>query len=241
MTATLFRRFAIATLLILIATELRADVLSLITSQCQTLGATRYEILFVTSGETTATSSNIADYNNFVSAQALTGSGYLSAFVPPGTTWNAIASTTTVSASSNAPAPAGIPVFDTLGDLLSTNLYNSSGTIQINPEATQSGGTLQNATWTGTLPDGGLSLSDALGTDTPIEGFDFNQAQWIDAGPTPMNSSLASTYAISSPINVVPEPATLALSGSALLGLGLVYLQRRRAKASGPPTTSGHT
>ena len=85
MTATLFRRFAIATLLILIAPQLRAVVISHITSQGQTLGATRYEILFVTSGETTATSSNIADYNNFVSqAQALTGSGYPSAFVPSG-------------------------------------------------------------------------------------------------------------------------------------------------------------
>ena len=204
MIATSFRRFVIAAVLLLIATELRADVLSLITSQCQTLGATRYQILFVTSGGTNATSTNIADYNNFVSAQALTGSGDLSDFVPAGTTWNAIASTTTVSASSNAPAPAGIPVFDTLGDLLSTNLYNSSGTIQINPEATQSGGTLQNATWTGTLPDGGLSLSYALGTATPIEGFDFTQSQWIDACPTPMNSTLASVYALSSPYQRCP-------------------------------------
>jgi hypothetical protein len=41
-----------------------------------------------------------------------------------------------------------------------------------------------------------------------------------------------SLYAISSPITIpVPEPATFTLLGAALLGLGVVYLRRRRAKA----------
>ena len=38
-------------------------------------------------------------------------------------------------------------------------------------------------------------------------------------------------YAISSPITVVPEPTTVTLLFPALLGLGLVYLRWRGAKA----------
>jgi len=103
---TSLRRIAIAAVLTLIATQLRADVLSTIKQvlASDNLG-TQYKIAFVTSGETTATTHDIATYNSFVSAQALSGSAYLSDFVPAGTTWNAIGSTEVVSANANATAP----------------------------------------------------------------------------------------------------------------------------------------
>jgi hypothetical protein len=92
-----------------------------------TLGAvvlgSQFEIAFVTSQYTTATSPNIADYNNFVSAQALSASGYLSDFVPSGTTWNAIASTEATPAYLNAPNTGTVPVFTTAGQLVSDSEY----------------------------------------------------------------------------------------------------------------------
>ena len=71
------------------------------------------------------------------------------------------------------------------------------------------------------LPGGGLTLSDfTQGNGTFVE-WDFSQnlpnnSTWVRGELTYLNS--------------VPEPATLSLLGSALLGLGLVYL-RRRVKA----------
>ena len=63
-----------------------------------------YELVFVTSGGTSSTSSNIDDYNTFVTQQAA-----LSSSLPTGLTWRAVGSTATVNAIDNAPHGTTFP------------------------------------------------------------------------------------------------------------------------------------
>ena len=77
---------------------------------------------------------------------------------------------------------------------------------------------------------GDLSLGSLTGS--PVYRREpIKSAEWLVWGFTDPQNSPNPIYGLSSPIAVVPEPATLALLGTSLLGLGLVYLRRRRAKA----------
>ena len=69
----------------------------------------QYQLIFVTRDGRDATSSNIADYNAFVTAQAA-----LNPLLPL-TTWHAVASTVAVNAATNAPS-LGLPVYNTGGE-----------------------------------------------------------------------------------------------------------------------------
>ena len=73
-----------------------------------------YQLMFVTSGSDTSTSSAISDYNAFVSAQAALDSSL------PAATWYAVASTSNDPANTNAPWVSGVPVYNTHGDLVAT-------------------------------------------------------------------------------------------------------------------------
>ena len=246
---TLCRSFGIALLCVgsLVTTAARADVLSTIKEECAILGATRYQIVFVTSDGTTATSANIQDYNNFVTAEAVLGSSYLSDFVPAGTTWKAIGSTDSVNAIVNSPTYANVPIFNTQGELIatgSTQFWNASFDTPILFDQygnSNSGGYV----WIGTQYTGreaSLSgvpagLGDFPYIGTPLDAYctpTCTQANvtygfnilWNQTGYSlsAVQAYSCPLYALSSPI---PEPSTITLLGSALLGLGLVCRRRR--------------
>jgi len=224
--------FGCSAVLALIATiQLRADVI-LPTGLAP---GSQYEVAFVTSDGTTATSNNIADYNNFVTAEA----NQDSALAGLGVSWNAIGSTPTVNADVNAPSGGAIPVYNTAGQLVadaSHRLYSLPD--HYNPIAYDQFGDLGPTTaWTGSvIPSSDLDTPFPIPLGSPLEfgGFSADwgntrstSRSWMYAGVSDQ-SSILSLYALSSPINVVPEPATLTLLGTAVLGL--LYLRRRQSR-----------
>ena len=73
----------------------------------------QYQLVFVTADGRDATSSNIADYNTFVTNEAA-----LNALLPAAT-WHDVGSTASVDANVNAPS-GGLPVYNTAGQLVAT-------------------------------------------------------------------------------------------------------------------------
>lgn len=214
-------------LAVLSSMPVKADVLATIESECATLGATQYQIAFVTAHGTTATSADIQDYNDFVNGEAALGSSYLGHFVPAGTTWRAIASTISVSALDNAPTYPTVPIFDTQGHIIVTGsgqLWNTQ--VLSHPISyDETGASLETVVWSGSLPDGTADYHHELGRLDDGITLGYSTAttpdRWFWGAGQRWNTSSTRLYALSSPITV-PEPSIVALLGSALLGvLGL--------------------
>lgn len=79
-------------------------------------GAT-YRLVFVTAGTRDALSTNIADYNSFVTTQANLNADLLAL----GTTWKAIGSTATVTAASNIGGVNASDIYNLFGELVATS------------------------------------------------------------------------------------------------------------------------
>ncbi len=236
----------------LVVTALAAVIMLAVPSQAGVVLPTglvpgsQYQLVFVTSGSTTATSTNMDDYNSFVTQQAA-----LSSSLPAGVTWTAIGSTQTVHAMDNAVTYANVPIYNTGGQLVASDSASLwSGAID-SPIIYNQDGLLAPAAqpvWTGSSSDGtplgplgefyllpappylpGSYTSPTVGVTSETSW------QWVSSGYFygPLANVSAETfplYAISSPITVVPEPATLVLLGSAVLGLaGVLHLRRRSA------------
>ena len=191
-----------------------------------------YRIAFVTSGGTSATDSNIADYNSFVAAYAPTGDPRLS-----GLTWSAIVSTTASNADDNSntnPANTGLPIYNTAGQLVAANnatLWNGFSTALSDPVLYDEDGNNSHAifAWTGTYVNGIAYSGETMGeSDTILGNLPATNSQWVYASFDPDTLGFP-LYGISSPItNPVPEPATFLLAAMAMLG---IYCRHRFQRA----------
>jgi hypothetical protein len=192
----------------------------------------QYEIIFATSNQTAVSSGSLGFYNNFVT----TSSGTLNSILPAGVTWHAVASTgaSPNDARDNAPSSASIPIYNTHGiEVSAGNLY-SGGSLLAPIQYDENGNSPPiNLIWTGADSLGG-SLNP-LGTSTPEYG-DSNATTtgWITGDPDGAFSNGVAwpLYALSSPITVVPEPATLSLLGTSLFALGVFARASRRLRTA---------
>ena len=179
-----------------------------------------FRIVFITDATRDSTSTNIADYNAFVSNDATTEAGG-GVVKYNGTTlsWSAIASTPFTNAFTNV-GQTGAPIYlvdgtqvtgsDTSTGLWSGSLLNAISEdlkAQHNPET---------FIWTGTGPGGQGAYQGTLGAFYgPTLGQVVANSHWVDAssGGLPQ-STLLPFYGISQELTVpsissVPEPSTL--------------------------------
>lgn len=188
----------------------------------------QYYLAFVTSGTRDATSTNIADYDTFVNAQA-DGSGYPDVAA---ITWRAIGSTPTV----NANVHLGLleyPIYlldgvtkvaDGASDMWDGSL---DAPINLTEAAGSPVGTLD--VWTGTN-SAGRPVGPSIGVPTPRYGLrnavDFN---WTNNSTTSYFEAKR-IYAVSVLQAVpVPEPTSLAVWAALFSGVAAYGLKRRRS------------
>jgi hypothetical protein len=198
-----------------------------------------YRIAYVTAERLTAASSNIDDYNAFVTLHAPTGDPRL-----VGLTWRAIASTPATDARTNTfttSTDTDYPIYNTNGQLIAnSNADLWDGTLANPISFTQTGGLPTSGTfvWTGSLPDGtGWSSAHyELGAGFVNNGAGQSTATgntWIKYGGINTEGTLH-LYGISSPLSNsgdVPEPSSLVIFGTSFSMFGLVWFLRRRRAA----------
>jgi hypothetical protein len=190
----------------------------------------KYRVLFVTSTLRDAKSSEITDYNTFVSNAAVSGSVTGSM----GLTWKALASTENMNAQDN------IGVYN--GDNSSITMFNTSGQIVASSGADLWDGVLDNPilydesaeqrrefVWTGSHEDGGTGVS--LGGVEATAGYTSNESEsgvhW-DVRDTQWSYAL---YSVSSVVvktqTDVPEPGTVILLSLGLAGLSFARYRKQ--------------
>ena len=190
-----------------------------------------YRLAFVTSGTRNGASTDIADYNTFVTSQANSSAE----LVLLGTTWTAIASTATVDARDNTNTNTGVdgtgvPIY-LLNDVRLVDDYVDlwDNSIDTFFEIDQFGNLVANAAvYTGTNSNGVGHATLPLGAFNNVLGETFKTgAGWVAAGVNTAPAFARPFYAISG-VLIAPEPGSALLLASGLLGLAA---QGRRRKA----------
>ncbi len=195
----------------------------------------QYRLAFVTSTTRDATSSNIAEYNAFVTAAA----NLNPALTALNTNWTAIASAvdyhggviiSDVNAFTNTGTdpsinPIGVPIYTLKNSLIAnTNSRLWSGSIISPINIDESGNTINSFVWTGTDSSGNSGYpTGSLGEESPVFfGYSgLSNLDWAgEGGGSP--SRLMPLYAMSGVLTVVPEPSSIALAAFGLIGLSAI-------------------
>ena len=195
----------------------------------------QYRLVFVTSTTRNAESSNIEDYNTFVTGAA----NSVPELAAVGPVWKVLGSTFEMDARDNTntnfmnPGNVGVPIY-TVGDtLLAVNNGDLwDGSIANMLAFTEHGNFLSTFAWTGTAPDGTAAFVEFFppaflgGGPGVMRGVTTSTTlDWVTAGGAGVSSS-HSLYAMSGVLTVVPEPSTIVLMTLAAAGLA-VSLARR--------------
>ncbi|MBM3760005.1 MAG: PEP-CTERM sorting domain-containing protein [Acidobacteria bacterium] len=199
-----------------------------------------YRIIFVTSAKRNATSSNIADYNQFVTNAANLSPELQSL----NTTWTALASTSATNVLANTGlslSDTNTRFFHTFGQLIATGVSGSNSSLfggattlhgaRISTEAGVFviGPNNVSLVWTGTNDEGDTVAQAFLGNDrVSIGNSSMPDRRWIAVSSVP-NSEQLSLYGVSGVLTApsgIPEPSTVILLGSTLLAVGLARLRR---------------
>ncbi len=206
-----------------------------------------FRFVFVTTDGTTATSSNISDYDTFVTAQA-DGATYNGSVI----TWQAIGSTASVSAIDHIGTNPGI-----------SGVYLVNGTQIASSDGTSSGGLWSGSifapisldinslagpflAWTGTQSNGTIDFPGELGSligDTSRGITTATNSNWVDSGGS-FTTQSHGLYGISGvllvPTASIPEPSSLVLAGIASM-IGLVLAGTRPPNEQVGQGTAGPT
>ena len=194
----------------------------------------QYRLVFVTSGTRDATSTNIADYNQFVNNAAQASTNLNTALTTAGLTpsainWTAIGSTATVNARLNTATRStdpSVPIYRVDGAQVATDtLYNGavveiannnlwSGSIMVQLNISEQGDILIPTPFaaTGTLNDGPTDLFHPLGAlgggaNVLVGTTGSNGGGWVQSQLNPYGIERA-FYGISSIVTVPTATAT---------------------------------
>ena len=206
-------------LVLVVGIASRASAANIVTVPPGLAPGAPYRLVFVTSITTDATSTDIGDYNNFVTSVA----DSVSSLMALNATWTVLGSTESISAATNIGNPPGM-IYNLAGQEVAPSTAGLFNTWQISLlnsiDIDQMGDTYIDAVWTGTWPDGSPAHigtnAGPLGDSDVMTGI-AGGSSWMylgGGGGTTTGHSLP-LYAISSELTAPfssPEPTTIGLT-----------------------------
>jgi hypothetical protein len=182
---------------------------------------TPYQLIFVTADAIEATSTNIDDYNLFVTEEAR-----LNPMIPI-TTFHVVGSTNSLDANLNA-LSGGLPVYNTRGIRVAGPEGIYTGSILSPVAYDQFGMPVNGSVWTGSNADGTSNGPvTSLGDGLPKHGNSFDtNSSWLAGAVTSLPGEKLPLYALSTALVVTPEPGSLMLLGIGILAISGTRLLR---------------